>query len=83
MSILKVENLKKHYGVDSDGYININDESLKKLEAIDNVDKIGVTQLASMETIKNKEFLNEHVIFEAVENKTAYEMMTIVPMEGT
>lgn len=76
-------NIISSYGVDGDGYININDESLKKLESIDNVDKIGVTQLASMETIKNKEFLNEHVIFEAVENKTAYEMMTIVPIDGT
>lgn len=69
-------------GVDSDGYINITDESLEKLKSISNVDKIGVDQLASLEPVKNNKLLNELVFLEAPNDKTTYDMMAVIPIEG-
>lgn len=69
-------------GVDSDGYINITDESLEKLKTISNVDKIGVNQLGSLEPVKNNKLLNELVFLEAPNDKTTYDMMAVIPIEG-
>lgn len=69
------------YGVDSDGYINITDEN--KLKNIENIKKIGVVQLASEDVIKNDILAKEQVVLEATDNKSTYEMMAIVPIEGT
>lgn len=77
----KTFNMISNYGVDSDGYINITDESLDKLKDIDRVDKIGVAQLANMDTAKNKEFLNENIILQSADKNT-YDMMAITPIEG-
>lgn len=68
------------YGVDADGYININDDS--KLASISNIKKMGVVQLASEDVIKNNILAKEQVVLEASDDKAAYEMMAIVPMEG-
>lgn len=77
----KTFNMISNYGVDSDGYINVTDESLDKLKEIDRVDKIGVAQLASTDTAKNKEFLNENIIIQSADKNT-YDMMAIIPIEG-
>lgn len=69
------------YGVDADGYININDES--KLKSIENIKKMGVVQLASEDVIKNNILAKEQVVLEATDDKATYEMMAIVPIEGT
>lgn len=69
------------YGVDSDGYINITDEN--KLNDIENIKKIGIVQLASEDVIKNNILAKEQVVLEATDDKSTYEMMAIVPIEGT
>lgn len=71
------------YGIDCDGYLNINESTLDKLKSISNIDTLGVTQLASLDIIKNKELLNEQVVLEYADSKIAYEMMAIVPIEGS
>lgn len=68
------------YGVDADGYINITDES--KLKNVENIKKIGVVQLASEDVIKNSILAKEQVVLEATDDKSTYEMMAIVPIEG-
>ena len=68
------------YGIDADGYININDE--ESLKRIDNIKKMSVVQLASEDTIKNSALAKEQVVLEATDDKAAYEMMAIVPIEG-
>lgn len=69
------------YKVNCDGYFNLNEDSKNKLESIDNIEKIGISKLASIEGIKNKELLNERVNLESVD-KTCYDMMSITPIEG-
>lgn len=71
------------YGVDADGYINVDDESLEKLKKVNYVDKVGATQLASLDSLKNKELLNETVVLEATDSNEAYEMMAVKPIEGS
>ena len=68
------------YGIEADGYININDE--ESLKRIDNIKKMSVVQLASEDTIKNSALAKEQVVLEATDDKAAYEMMAIVPIEG-
>lgn len=68
------------YGVDSDGYINIDDEN--KLKSIKNIKEMGVVQLASEDVIKNNILAKEQVVLEATDDKSTYEMMAIVPIEG-
>lgn len=71
------------YSVDADGYININEENKDKLKDINNIKKMGVVQVASEEVIKNKILAKEQITLEAIDNKATYEMMAIVPIEGS
>ncbi|WP_373599161.1 ABC transporter permease [Paraclostridium bifermentans] len=78
----KLYSIVSTYGINADGYININNENIKKLEKMNNIKDIGITKMASIQGIKNKELLNERVSLEYA-NKKAYDMMFIVPIEGT
>lgn len=79
----KIYDIVSNYNVNCDGYLNINKESEKKLNSVDNVDKVGIIQLASVEGVKNKELLNENIALESVKNKIAFDMMAVVPIEGS
>ena len=71
------------YGVDADGYIDFNIENIDKLNNIDNIKKKGIIQLASTDVIQNEVLLAENVCLFATDDKDAYEMMAVVPIEGT
>ena len=71
------------YGVDADGYIDFNIKNIDKLNNIDNIKKKGIIQLASTDVIQNEVLLAENVCLFATDDKDAYEMMAVVPIEGT
>ena len=71
------------YGVDADGYIDFNIENIDKLNKIDNIKKKGIIQLASTDIIQNEVLLAENVCLFATDDKDVYEMMAVVPIEGT
>ena len=71
------------YGVDADGYIDFNIKNIDKLNKINNIKKKGIIQLASTDVIQNEVLLAENVCLFATDDKDAYEMMAVVPIEGT
>lgn len=70
------------YGIDADGYLFVNEKNTEKLKNIKNIKDVGITKQASFQGVKNKKLLNERVNLEYAD-KTAFEMMFIVPIEGT
>lgn len=78
----KAYTIVSNYGIDSDGYVTVNNEGVNKLKSINNLDKIGVIKRASFQGVKNKELINEVVNLEA-SNRVGYDMMAIVPTEGS
>ena len=71
------------YGVDADGYIDFNIKNIDKLNNIDNIKKKGIIQLASTDIIQNEVLLAENVCLFSTDDKDVYEMMAVVPIEGT
>lgn len=79
----KSYNVISTYGVNADGYINIDDKILDKLKVNKNIDKIGIEQIASFDIIKNQKLLGESVFLEVGYDKEVFDMMSILPIEGT
>lgn len=71
------------YSMDADGYIDVNEQQYDELVKQPAVDRIGFIQWASMDNLKNPELLGANTVIVATDAPTIYEMMAVVPIEGT
>lgn len=71
------------YSMDADGYIDVNEQQYEELVKQPAVDQIGFIQWASMDNLKNPELLGANTVIVATDDQTIYEMMAVVPIEGT
>lgn len=71
------------YGVDADGYIDLNRVQYEELVKNPSINQSGFIQFASMDNIKNPELLGANTVLVATDDQIIYEMMAVVPIEGT